>query len=78
LPIVDCRLKKPIGNRQSEIGNALPTRFHYAGNLARQRQLAKANPAKMKLAQISARAAAPLATSVRAGRKLRLAIRFRD
>jgi hypothetical protein len=78
LPIADCRLKKPIGNRQSEIGNALPARFHNTGNLSRQRQLTKANPAKMKLAQISARAAAPAAARVSAGRKLRLAIRFRD
>jgi hypothetical protein len=46
--------------------------------LSLQRQLAKANPAQMKLAQISARAAAPFTTGVRAGRKLRLAIRFRD
>jgi len=65
-----------IGNRKSAM--LLPTRFHHAGNLSLQRQLAKANPAQMKLAQISSRAAAPLTTGVRPGRKLRLAIRFRD
>jgi len=85
--IFDCRFaieKKPamgISNRKSKIQNRklpLPTRFHHAGNLSLQRQLAKANPAQVKLAQISARAAAPLTTGVRPGRKLRLAIRFCD
>jgi predicted FMN-binding regulatory protein PaiB len=85
--IFDCRFtieKKPamgisIANLKSKIANSpLPTRFHHAGNLSLQRQLAKANPAQMKLAQISARTAAPFTTGVRPGRKFRLAIRFRD
>jgi hypothetical protein len=73
----------PIENIQLEIGNRksamlLPTRFHHAGNLSLQRQLAKANTAQMKLAQISARPPAPFAAGVCPGRKLRLAVRFRD
>jgi hypothetical protein len=78
LPIADCRLKIQLETGKQKSARFLPTRFHHAGNLSRQRQLTKANPAKMKLAQISARAAAPFATRVPARRKLRLAIRFRD
>src|SRR5258707_13906030 len=55
-----------IANLKSKIANSpLPTRFHHAGNLSLQGQLAKANPAQVKLAQIIARTAAPLTTGVR-------------
>src|SRR6266849_9986778 len=68
-----------IANLKSKIANSLsPARFHHAGNLSLQRQLAKANAAQMKLTQIRARPAASLATRVSARRKLRLAIRLRD
>jgi len=77
MSVVRCPRSVATDNQQLTT-DELPTRFHNAGNLSRQRQLAKANPAQMKLAQIGARSAAPFATRVPAGRKLRLAIRFRD
>src|SRR5262249_35089283 len=78
--IANCRL--PIEN-QLEIGNrksamSLPTRLHDAGDLSGQRQFTKADAAQVKLAQVAARATASPATCVRARRKLRLAISFRD
>jgi hypothetical protein len=68
--IFDCQLPIADSNFQLEIGNLkpampfLPARFHHAGNLSLQRQLAKANAAQVKLAQIRARPATSLATRV--------------
>jgi hypothetical protein len=78
LPIANCRLKEPIGNRQSEIGNASPTGFHDTGDLSRQRQFTKTNSAQVKFSQIRTRAAAPLTTGIAPHRKFWLAISFRD
>jgi hypothetical protein len=70
--IFDCQLPIAVSDFQLEIGNRKsamsfsPARFHHAGNLSLQRQLAKANATQMKLAQIAARSAASLATRVRA------------
>jgi hypothetical protein len=42
--------------------STLPTGLGYAGDFARQSQLAETNPTQRKLTQKSARASAPLAT----------------
>jgi hypothetical protein len=84
--IFDCRFAiflaaRALRNHKSKIQNhkfQLPTRFHDARDLTRQRQFTKANSAQVKLAQVRARTAASAATRIRARRKLRLAISFRD
>jgi hypothetical protein len=67
LPIADLKLE--IGNRKSAM--SLPARLYDAGNLSLQRQLAKTDAAELELAQVAARATAPLAASVLAHAKLR-------
>src|SRR2546426_11301583 len=55
-----------------------PARLHDAGNLSLQRQLAKTDATQIELAQVAARAATPLATSVLAHAKLRSPRLFRN
>jgi len=60
LPIADCQLE--IGNRKSAM--LLPACLDNAGDLPLQRQVAKADTAQVKLAQVAAWAATPLTTRV--------------
>jgi hypothetical protein len=50
--------------------STLPTGLGYAGDLARQSELAETNPAQRKFTQESARTPAPLATVPEAAAKL--------
>jgi hypothetical protein len=56
----------------------LPTRLHYARNFTGERQLAEANSAQVKLAQIAPRAAATVAAVAMPAFELRLLIILRD
>jgi len=56
----------------------LPTRLNDAGDLPLERQLAKTDAAQIKLPQVPARPATPLAPGVGTNRKLWSSLRFRN
>jgi hypothetical protein len=78
MPVADCRLKSKleIGNWKSAMH--LPTRLNDAGDLSLERQLAKTDAAQIKLPQVTARSAAPLAARVSTDRELWSSLRFRN
>jgi len=57
---------------------SLPTRLNDARNLSLERQLAKTDAAQIKFPQIAAGPATPFAPCVRAHRKFRFSLRFRN
>src|SRR6185437_15802503 len=76
-----ARLALRMRVRKSAIGSlimALPARLDHTGHLALERELAEADPARLELAQVAARAATDLAAGVGARLELGGALLLHD
>src|SRR2546428_9874917 len=67
-----------LGRSWTFFNSSLPTSLRDSGDIPTQGELPETNATELKLAQVSARAAAPLAAVLFARHELRLAIRLDD